>query len=47
MDKVDKTKIELDKKVANKLLKLKDVGDTYSDVIKRLLDNQENKLKIK
>ncbi len=38
MDKKDKIKVEIDRDVANRLLKQKEVGDTYSDVIKRLLD---------
>ena len=37
MDKKDKVKVELDKDIVNKLIKLKQVGDTYSDVIKKLL----------
>lgn len=37
MDKTDKVKVELDRKLVNDLIKLKQVGDTYSDVIKRLL----------
>ena len=39
MDKKDKkkTKVEIETEVLNKLIKLKKVGDTYSDVIKRLL----------
>lgn len=37
MDNKDKIKIEIDRSVANQLLKLKEVGDTYSDVIERLL----------
>lgn len=39
MTKTDKIKVELDRDIANRLLKRKEVGDTYSDVIKRLLDN--------
>jgi len=34
----DKVKIELDKDIANQLIKLKNYGDSYSDVIRRLLD---------
>ncbi len=38
MDKNDvKVKVELDRDVVNELIKLKEVGDTYSDVVKRLL----------
>lgn len=38
MDKRDKTKIELDTDIVNKLIKMKNVGDTYSNVVKRLLE---------
>lgn len=34
---MDKVKVQLDKDIVNKLIKLKQVGDTYSDVIRRLL----------
>jgi len=37
MDKKDKTKVEIETEVLNQLIKLKKVGDTYSDVIKELL----------
>jgi len=37
IDNMDKVKIQLDKDIVNKLLKLKEVGDTYSDVVRRLL----------
>jgi hypothetical protein len=40
MDKkanVKKVKVQLDEDVLNGLLKLKEVGDTYSDVVRRLL----------
>lgn len=37
MDKKDKTKIEIEKEILNRLIKLKKVGDTYSDVIRKLL----------
>lgn len=37
MDKEDKTKVEIETEILNKLIKLKNVGDTYSDVIRRLL----------
>ena len=43
MDKMDKIKVQLDKDIVNKLIKLKEVGDTYSDVIRRLLKNANNK----
>jgi len=39
MDKRDKIKVELDRDIVNELIKLKQVGDTYSDVIKKLLKN--------
>lgn len=41
MDIMDKIKIQIDKDVANELIKRKQVGDTYSDVIRRLLKNAE------
>ncbi len=34
---MDKVKVQLDKDIVNKLLSLKKVGDTYSDVIRRLI----------
>ena len=40
MDKkanVKKVKVQLDEDVVNGLLRLKKVGDTYSDVVRRLL----------
>lgn len=37
MDKTDKVKVELERELVNELIKLKQVGDTYSDVIKKLL----------
>lgn len=36
-DKRRKIKIEVDEDIANALIKLKSVGDTYSDVIRRIL----------
>ena len=42
-DNMDKTKVQLDKDVVNSLIKLKEVGDTYSDVIRRLLKNGKSK----
>lgn len=39
MNKSKKVKVELDREVVNRLIKLKEVGDTYSDVIVRLLEN--------
>ena len=38
MDKKDKVKVEFDRDVLNQLIKLKEVGDTYSDVVRRLLE---------
>jgi len=37
----DKVKVEFDRDVLNALLKLKEVGDTYSDVVRRLLKEKE------
>jgi len=37
VDIMDKVKVQLDKDIVNALIKLKQVGDTYSDVIRRLL----------
>ena len=37
MDKKPKTKVEVETEILNQLIKLKEVGDTYSDVIRRLL----------
>ena len=34
----NKTKVELETDILNQLIKLKEVGDTYSDVIRRLLE---------
>jgi len=34
---MDKVKVQLDKDVVSELIKMKEVGDTYSDVIRRLL----------
>jgi predicted CopG family antitoxin len=44
MDKRDKTKVELEKDILNQLIKLKEVGDTYSDVIRRLLNGRGRKV---
>lgn len=43
MDKKDKdrTKVEIETEVLNQLIKLKKVGDTYSDVIRKLLNKNE------
>lgn len=37
MDNKNKTKVEIETSLLNELIKLKQVGDTYSDVIRRLL----------
>lgn len=44
MDKKDKTKVEIETEVLNQLIKLKNVGDTYSEVISRLLKCKSKKL---
>jgi len=41
MDKKDKVKISIHREVANKLKSMMKVGDTYSDVIKRLLNEKK------
>jgi hypothetical protein len=41
MDKKDKVKISIDREVANKLKSMMKVGDTYTDVIKRLLNEKK------
>jgi predicted CopG family antitoxin len=35
---MDKVKVLLEKDVVNEMIKLKEVGDTYSDVVRRLLE---------
>lgn len=42
MDKKDKTKVEIEKDILNQLIKLKKVGDTYSDVIRKLLEQKKD-----
>ena len=37
MDKLKNTKVTLNRETANKLKKLMDVGETYSEVIEKLL----------
>lgn len=37
----EKVNVELDRDVANRLIKLKNVGDSYSDIIRRLLDEKK------
>lgn len=39
----DKTKVEIETEILNQLIKLKEVGDTYSDVIRRLLKCKSKK----
>ncbi len=42
MAKKDKVKVELDKDIVNELIQLKkEVGDTYSDVIRKLLKGKQ------
>ena len=38
---MDKVKVQLDRDIVNELIKLKKVGDTYSDIVRRLLKNNE------
>ena len=38
-----KTKIQLDKDVANELIGLKEVGESYSDVIRKILKDMKMK----
>lgn len=38
----DKTKLELDRDIVNRLIKLKVIGKTYSDIIRELLDKSES-----
>lgn len=42
MDKRDKVKVEIDRDVLNRLIKLKEVGDTYSSVLRRILKKHES-----
>jgi len=42
MYKKDKVKVELDKDIVNEMIKLKEVGDTYSDIIRRLLKHAKS-----
>ena len=41
IDNEDKVKVELDRDIANQLIQLKKVGDSYSDIIRRLLDEKK------
>lgn len=36
---LDKVKVQLEKDVVTSLIRLKSVGDTYSDVVRRLLEH--------
>lgn len=38
--KIEKVKIDVEREVVNELIKLKKVGDSYSDIIKRLLNGE-------
>ncbi|NIA03801.1 MAG: hypothetical protein GWP09_00440 [Nitrospiraceae bacterium] len=40
---MDKVKVQLDRDILNELLKMKQVGDSYSDVIRRLLEERHEK----
>ena len=39
--KDNKIKVQLERDVVNRLIKLKDFGDTYSEVIRRLLNKKK------
>lgn len=39
---MDKVKVQLDKDVVTALIRLKEVGSTYSDVVRRLLKDAKN-----
>lgn len=41
MPNPDKVKVELDRDVVNRLIRMKQVGDSYSTIIKRLLDDKD------
>jgi predicted CopG family antitoxin len=43
IDKMDKVKIQLDKDIVNELIKMKQVGDTYSDVLRRIIKKMGKK----
>ena len=42
MDNKDKVKVQIERELANKLKGMMSVGETYSDVIKRLLNAKDN-----
>jgi len=37
----EKTKVQIDNDVVNDLIKMKNIGDTYSDVIRKLIKEQK------
>ena len=37
---MDKVKVQLDEDIVTSLIRLKNVGDTYSDVVRRLLEEK-------
>lgn len=41
MDNKDKIKIQLERDIVNRLIKMKEVGDTYSDVIRRMIKSKK------
>ena len=43
IDKMDKVKVQLDKDIVNELIKMKQVGDTYSDVLRRIIKKMRKK----
>jgi len=43
VDKMDKVKIQLDKDIVNELIKMKQVGDTYSDILRKLIKKLKKK----
>ena len=43
VDNMDKVKVQLDKDLVNELIKRKQVGDTYSDVLRRIIKKFKRK----
>jgi len=43
MEKNDKVKVELDRDVVNSLIQKKRVGNSYSDIVRELIKNAEEK----
>ncbi len=43
VDKMDKVKIQLDKDIVNELIRMKQVGDTYSDILRKLIKKLKKK----